>query len=497
MTGVQIFIGGTEVVSDKNFTIKEEMLSASSTILNNCFPKAWDDDKDYSSRFFYPKDYSNCEIYRNSVLIFAGIVKNSGDISLRPTDPKYCSLQILDYKTLLSEGTTLDFVISNKTIVEAIQMTIEAVSTYGFIEGNIDILGGTEIIGAYSTLNKTAYDVFQYLAEISNSKWYTRMIDENTVAIDFYDPTLMPRADNLEYTTEFFEANNIQDISFSFGTRDYRNKQAILSDLVYGSIDTNENVISNGYSQTYNASGIIGEMQNVYVNGVAKTFATITEKNIGIYADFYYSTGSSAFESSVGYTAGTIINVIYTPLVKGRQVVYNNNEISRIGQQTGRNGIIARYETRNDILSTEELTKVAQTYIKYKGKAEISLTVVTKDTDLYNVGQQVYFDMPDMPDIATDYMVKTKEIKITQTGIDAVIFYVYTLSSNYESENAINYFDNQRRKASGNINESEFITRNIDIEKEANIVFNDLVTTEVVPDGDNMLNCILNSPFTN
>ena len=60
MTGVQIFINGTEVVSNKQFTIKEEMLSTSSTILNNCYPKAWEDDHDYYSRFFMPKDYSNC-----------------------------------------------------------------------------------------------------------------------------------------------------------------------------------------------------------------------------------------------------------------------------------------------------------------------------------------------------------------------------------------------------------------------------------------------------
>lgn len=92
-------------------------------------------------------------------------------------------------------------------------------------------------------------------------------------------------------------------------------------------------------------------------------------------------------------------------------------------------------------------------------------------------------------------MVKTKETQITQTGTNAVIFYVYTLSSNYESENAINYFDNQRRKANGNINENEFITRNIDIENEANVVFSNVTQTEVTPVGDNILNCVLNSPF--
>lgn len=495
MTGVQVFINGTEVVSNKQFTIKEEMLSTSSTILNNCYPKAWEDDHDYYSRFFMPKDYSNCTIYRDGTLIFAGILKNTGNILLRPSDPKFGAFQILDYKTLLSEGKTLDFVISNKTIVEAITQVTNAIADYGFVVGNVQISSGTDVIGAYSTLNKTPYDVYQYLAEISQSRWFTRMIDADTVAIDFYSPELMTRADDIEYTTEYFETNNIVDIHYSYSTGDYRNKQIILSDTVYGNIDTNENIIANGYQTNYVASQTIGILNYVYVNGVAKTIGTNTEKQLGIYADFYYSPGSNTIEATDNYVAGTVINVIYTPLIKGRQIVYNNNEISRIERQTGRNGTICRYETRNDVLSSDELNKVAQTYIKYKGTAEISLTIETKNTDLFNIGQQVYFDIPQLPDLQRDYMVKTKETQITQTGTNAVIFYVYTLSSNYESENAINYFDNQRRKANGNINENEFITRNIDIENEANVVFSNVTQTEVTPVGDNILNCVLNSPF--
>ena len=54
---IQMFINNTEVLSDKEFTITEEMLNTSSTILNNCYPKIWDDDKDYTSRFYFPADY--------------------------------------------------------------------------------------------------------------------------------------------------------------------------------------------------------------------------------------------------------------------------------------------------------------------------------------------------------------------------------------------------------------------------------------------------------
>ena len=73
-------------------------------------------------------------------------------------------------------------------------------------------------------------------------------------------------------------------------------------------------------------------------------------------------------------------------------------------------------------------------------------------------------------------MVKSKEIQIIQTGNDDLIFYVYELSSTYNGEKAINYFDNQRRKATGNIAEGNYIDRNYDIEKTANIIFNNLET---------------------
>ena len=193
----------------------------------------------------------------------------------------------------------------------------------------------------------------------------------------------MERAEDIQYTKEYFEENNIIDLSF-FGTRDYRNKQTILSDKVYGDIDTDEDIIANGYQTNYEASGIIGVLKNIYVNGVEKTIGTTTEKNpLGIYADFYYSPGGSIIEANDNYIAGTRIRVIYTPLVKGRQIVYNNSEINRINNQTGRNGTIARYETRNDILSSDELNQVAQTYIQYKGTPEIILTIKTKENMIY------------------------------------------------------------------------------------------------------------------
>ena len=55
---MKILIDNTEVVSDKNFTIEEEMLNTSSVVLNNVYPKSWETTKDYVSSFYYPPDYA-------------------------------------------------------------------------------------------------------------------------------------------------------------------------------------------------------------------------------------------------------------------------------------------------------------------------------------------------------------------------------------------------------------------------------------------------------
>lgn len=494
---LRILINNEEVVCDNVLEITEEMLTTSSTILNNCYPKSWEQDHDYTSRFYYPKDYSKCLIYNGETLIFSGVVKNTGNMSLNPREPHYASLQVLDFKTLLSEGDTLGFVISNKTVPEAIQMVVDEVAEYGVVVGEIQILEPNEIIGAYSTVDKTAYDVLQYLAEISQARWTTRMVDENTIAVDFYDPTLMEQADDIEYTQEYFEENGIESIEYSYGTYDYRNKQIMTSEQVYGSIDYTETILADGYSRVFNTMANIGTLKSIFVDNQLKTFGTMEDKELGIDCNFYYEPGKNQIESNTDepiYASNSSIMIIYTPLLKGRQIIYNNDEVDRISNQINRSGVISRYENRNDVLSTDELIKIGQTYIKYKGSAEINLTVRTYNYDLFNVGQLVYFDAP-LDELKQQYMVKQKKTTIYTANND--LFVEYTLTSSFNSEREVNYFDNQRNKTKGNISAGEYITRNVDIENDANIIFSNLDTEEISVTGDNILNCALNSPFNN
>ena len=493
---IKMLIGNEEVVSKSEFTIDEQILSTSSTILNNTYPLEWENDKNYVSRYYYPKDYSKFKLLKDDNLIFCGLIKNSGKISLNPRYPHFCSLQILDFKALLSEGETLDFVINEKTVEEAIEMVIDAVKDYGFVKGNIKIFGATDIINAYSTLNKTAYDVFQYLADVTGSKWFTRLVDENTLAIDFYDPTLMDRGTDIDFTTEFFENNKIKDITFNYGSRDYRNKQIMISDQVYGSIDYTEIILANGYNTIFNTQSNIALLKSISVNNVEKTFGTSEDKEIGLEYDFYYTKGTNQIETDgTVYSSNTQITIVYTPFVQGREIVYNTDEVTRVASQMNRKGVISRYENRNDVVNALELNKIGQSYIKYKGSAEVILKLENEDISLYDVGQIVYFNAP-LNDLKQDYMVKSKKTKIITSGSLYKVFYTYELTSSFNSEKAINFFDNQRNKATGNIQAGQSIIRNIDIENSANIIFKNLTISEIDVKGNNALNSILNSPFT-
>ena len=485
---IRVLINNEEVVFNKEVTINEETLATSSVILNGVYPKSWEEDRDYVSRFYLPKDYSRCEFYDDDELIFAGVVKNTGNISLNPREPKYCSLQVLDFKTLLSEGTTLDFVIANKTVKEAIEQVTNTVANYGFVVGNVVLDSADDVIGAYSTLDKSAYDVYQYFTEITKSRWFTRRIDESTIAIDFYDADKLPRADDIEYTEEYWAKNKIVDMTYSFSTADYRNKQVITSSETYANIESDEQLIANGYQTEFTTQQKLGVVNSVTVNGENKSIITNDEKDIGLTADFYYTPGETKFTSAETYSAGTEINVSYIAIIQGREIAYNTSEIQRLNNQLGINGTISRYENRNDVLYSKQLQSIAQNYLKYKGKAEITLKIETENSNLFFVGQQVYFNGPtELPDLSCDYMVKKKTSKFYLVNDVMYVFYTFELTNSYNAETAINFFDNQRAKANGNISQGEYVARNIDVENTANIIFSNLQITELEITNDNTL----------
>ena len=139
---IRMFVAGEEVVCSNQLTIVEELTNTNTLVLNNCYPLSWEQTKDYT-QFYTPKDYSlfrlvydysnynltteNGEdilteageelIVENSlVTAFIGVVKRSQAVNLRPFNPHYATLQVLDFKTFLNEGDLFNFVITETTL---------------------------------------------------------------------------------------------------------------------------------------------------------------------------------------------------------------------------------------------------------------------------------------------------------------------------------------------------------------------------------------------
>ena len=127
------------------------------------------------------------------------------------------------------------------------------------------------------------------------------------------------------------------------------------------------------------------------------------------------------------------------------------------------------------------MNQIAQYYIRYKGNPNITLQVKTLNNDLWEVGQRVYFstnlNVNGLDDLNTSYAIKKKTIQQIQNNADntSQIFYTYEMSNNYNFENLVNYFDNQRAKTIGNIQEGQFINKYIENKEVINIIFDEPV----------------------
>jgi hypothetical protein len=108
----------------------------------------------------------------------------------------------------------------------------------------------------------------------------------------------------------------------------------------------------------------------------------------------------------------------------------------------------------------------------------------------------VYFNAP-IQVLAKEYMVKSKEINIIAND-EQNVFYTYELSSSFNSERNVNWFDNQRNKNSGNIQDGEYILRDVDITSTATIIWDNVQIEEITGiTGDNVLDLVLDAPYNN
>lgn len=341
---IHMYIANEEVVCNKQIDIVQELKNANSLVLNNCYPLSWENDKDYVSRYYMPEDYSLFKLTYDDLdiellaedgqelltengqvilvksgaidqsIMFAGIIKRSKAMDLNPVKPHYATLQVLDFKTFLSEGELFNFVLTDMTIQEAIEYVIGQYSQYNFSVGNLN-LGNklTETIGTYNCNQKTLYDVLEYFAQITSSVWTTRYVSDTDIAIDFYSLESLPQGKDLVYDKDFCDLNSIINISYSFNSNNYRNKQIMTSDVIIANTLTTEEYITIG--QEYTTDEKISSIVSATLDGNDLSVATTQDKQNGETADLYYKVGENTFELDEDIFPGQELIIQYYPQI--------------------------------------------------------------------------------------------------------------------------------------------------------------------------------------
>ena len=269
---IHMYIAGEEVVCDKEIQVAEKLLNTNSTALYNCYPLIWEQDKDYISRFYFPKDYSKFEMVINGVVAFKGVIKRSAPIDLSPFKPHWARLQVLDYKTFLSEGNQLNFVLKDVTIRQAIEQILEAYEGYNFVVGTLNIGDReNEVIKNYNCNEKTPYDCLSYIADLTQSIWLTRY-DGDNIAIDFYSYDRLPSGKYILYDQNYCRNNSIVSLNFSYDSDDYRNVQIVTAEEVQSNITLQNQFIVNGTEQIFLLDEPVSNIESVTLAGNLITF---------------------------------------------------------------------------------------------------------------------------------------------------------------------------------------------------------------------------------
>ena len=145
------------------------------------------------------------------------------------------------------------------------------------------------------------------------------MIDEHTVAVDFYDPSLMPQGVGIEYTTEWFEDYEIEDLTFNYGTYDYRNKQVILSDEVYAGVNYTETIYVYGGGNVY-----LETMPAIEVTYELDPILEQPEQNQVLYTDYGYKiTNVNPTSHSFGNRGYSLMNSSVNNIYTSSEPQYN------------------------------------------------------------------------------------------------------------------------------------------------------------------------------
>lgn len=461
---IKLIINGIEMDFSNNFSVSDHPTNFSSMTFHEVIPK----DKNFYPENLkvqnYAEEFSIGEVYAGDQLIFFGIVNSTGRLNLNPFVPKTKTIEIADFRKWLSIQKPIPLLFFNEFPENFVNVLIEKLNESKIIAGILDF-STNELIGAYSTVDKSPYQVLkEVIAKQTNSLLYFQINDKQQITINYKSNDTLANdieplkidLNNLDLLKEY----KILNIEFESNADKYSNIVKVESSNIITNLVTEENfTIFDKDSFTLNNN--IGKVSNNIANTYIYKLSTPTIKqNVisideafykeGQYYDVLYKIGNNIIKVNKKYlNKDYILNFGYFTKRKTSVELSNTEEIARVASFSTTKGEVYRYERLNDLTNFNDLLKATKSNLEIYKNIEKTI-YITSEIPLYEILDVVEVISGEDDKVSGLYLVHEIAAEINASSIkDTInnnfILPVFTtiLKATKNTDNIVNEFDNQ------------------------------------------------------
>lgn len=493
---LKLIINGIEMDFSNNFSASAHPTNFSNMIFHEVIPK----DKNFYPENLkvqnYAEEFSIGEVYAGDQLIFFGIVNSTGRLNLNPFTPKTKTVEIADFRKWLSIQKPIPLLFFNEFPENLVNTLIEKLNEPKIVVGTLDF-STNELIGAYSTVDKSPYQVLkEVVAKQTNSILYFQINTQQQITINYksndtlandIEPLIID-LNNLDLLKEY----KILDIEFESNADKYSNIVKVESSNVIANIVTEEKITILD-KDSFTLNNVVGKVSNNIANTYLYKLATPTVKQSAIilneefykegqYYDVLYKTGNNIIKINKKYLdQDWVLNFGYFIKRKTSVELSNTQEIARIASFSMTKGEVYRYERLNDLTNFNDLLKATESNLEiYKNTERI--IYITSEIPLYDILDVVEVVSQENDKVSGLYLVHEINVDINGSSIkDAsnnnnFILPVFStvLKATKNTDNIVNEFDNQNFRDNPVVNQAEIsdTTETIILNGKFNLISN-------------------------
>lgn len=486
--GFRLFINNEEYLFEDQITFEFHPTNFSSITFNDVIKKSLINKID---EVFINREFTFVEIRdKDGVkVLWIGFVNDTGRLSLLPNSLKTFSIKVSDFRKWLSLTKPITKIYLNKSPREILSDLIQKLGEPRIQMGSLNFDQTNDFtIKAYSTENKTLYQIFKDVIERQTNSILYFTFKEGVLFINYKSksdfenihPIQLDLKDN-----QFLKDYQILDIEYENDTTDYYNYLTYSSDNVISKIfktETNLSIKDKTISLWEIPIIIVNDIEYTFIQdgktGLKKQPIILNKEDYikGQYYDFLFSPKQNVLEVNNPNEADklTISYYVKTPLsieAKDNQEILNLSRISKT------NGIVFKQEKFNDISNPDDLLTAVRNDLSKYAKPKKTLTVTCRKL-IWNLLDSIKVINANQA-IDGFYIIKSLSGSVESQGSELFYNLTYNLQESRNLNMLVNKYDNQSYRDNPVIKDKQIVTQVETLQLHLKILIKDVEQGEI------------------